>query len=229
MRKRYVPTIGTVAACLLAVLLLSVGRAAAGGPTSVLLVSPGDGRTAALYNDDGAYSQLMDLLGSDPVAEPGGPSWQSNPGTSQINVTWLIHDVSVWRVDRIVLNYKGATWIETVGSLTETFDWEQPGKWHKAKDPATLRALLTKLGVVAGPAPAKQKQQKQEQKSAIAAEPSVAPAVAQTPPAESSGGLPWWWLLPTAVAGLALGAAARPALARLRTRQPRQELIDVTP
>jgi hypothetical protein len=220
MRKRYVQTIGALVACLVLV-FLSAGPAAAGGPTSVLLVSPGDGRTASLYHSDPAYDQLAAALGESPVAEPGGPPWTSDPGTSQINVTWLIHDVSVWRVDRIVLDYKGATWIETNGSLPETFDWNNPGIWHKAKDPAVVRALVTELGLV-GKTAAKPR-------PAVSVEPSAAPVAAAQTPEPSSGGLSSWWLLPAVIIGLALGLAARPALLRLRTREPRQQLIDVNP
>jgi hypothetical protein len=218
MRKRYVQTIGALVGCLVFV-LLAAGPAAAGGPTSVLLVSPGSGRTASLYTTDPAYSQLLSALDEAPVAERGGPSWHSDPGTSQINVTWLVHDVSVWRVDRIVLDYKGATWIETQGSLSETIDWDKPGIWHRAKSPEVVRALVTELGLV-GKAPAKPQ-------PTVSVEPSAAPAAsrAATPP---NDGLSGWWLVPALIIGLALGAAARPAFTHLRDREPRQQLIDVT-
>jgi hypothetical protein len=219
MRKRYVQTIGALVGCLIFV-LLSAGPAAAGGPTSVLLVSPGDGRTASLYNSAPAYDQLAAALGENPAADRGGPPWKSGPGTSQINVTWLVHDVSVWRVDRIVLDYKGATWIETNGSVSENVDWNRPGIWHKAKDPAVVRALVTELGLV-GKAVAKPQ-------PTVSVEPSAAPVAAQTP-ATTSGGLSRWWLLPAVIIGLALGFGARPALLRLRAREPRQQLIDVNP
>lgn len=220
MRKRYVQTIGALVGCLV-FLLWSAGPAAAGGPTSVLLVSPGWGRTASLYNSDPAYDQLLTSLGSDPVAERGRPPWESGPGTSQINVTWLIHDVSVWRVDRIVLDYNGATWIETQGSLTEALDWDKPGIWHKAQDPSAVRALVTELGLV-GKAVAKPR-------PTVSVESAVAPAAVQTSAQSNAGGLSRWWLLPAVILGLALGAAARPTLTHLRTREPRQQLIDVNP
>ncbi|GAB3407239.1 hypothetical protein GCM10027569_18820 [Flindersiella endophytica] len=205
----------------LVLLLLASGPAFAGGPTSVLLVSPGNGRTASLYTSEPAYGQLLSALGENPVAERGGPSWHSNPGTSQINVTWLVHDVSVWRVDRIVLDYNGTTWIETQGSLTETVDWDKPGIWHKAQDPAVVRALVTELGLV-GKAVAKPQ-------PTASVEPSAAPVAAQSPANVGSGGLSGWWLLPAAIVGLALGLAARPALTHLRAREPHQQLIDVQP
>lgn len=221
MRKRYVQTIGALVGCLVLV-LLAAGPASAGGPTSVLLVSPADERTASLYHSDAAYFQLLTALGENPVADPGGPPWTSDPGTSQINVTWLIHDVSVWRVDRIVLDYKGQTWIETAGTMTEAFDWDKPGIWHKAKDPAVVRALVTELGLV-GKSAAKPR-------PTVSVEPSAAAvAAAQTPGQPSSGGLSWWWLLPAAIVGLALGVAAGPALTHSRSREPRQQLIDVSP
>jgi hypothetical protein len=219
MRKRYVQTIGALVACLVLV-LLAAGPAVAGGPTSVLLVSPGESRTASLYNSDPAYDQLLSALGENPVAQRGGPTWHSDPGTSQINVTWLVHDVSVWRVDRIVLDYNGTTWIETNGTLEETFDWDKPGIWHRAKDPAVVRALVTELGLV-GKTVAKPQ-------PTVSVEPAAAPVVAKTT-APSNGGLSAWWFVPVAILGLALGAAARPTLTRLRAREPHQQLIDLTP
>ena len=55
------------ALALLSALLLSpavAGPANAGGPTSVLLVVPGEGRTASLYTGQADYETLADLVGA---------------------------------------------------------------------------------------------------------------------------------------------------------------------
>ncbi|HET7477155.1 MAG TPA: hypothetical protein VFJ97_14195 [Dermatophilaceae bacterium] len=92
---------------MLAVLLLACSvvlgspvQALAGGPTSVLMASPTTGHAAALYASDLDYQVLQDVLASGP-AVPEPPL--SDQGTA-VTVTWLIHDVTVWRVDRVRLD-----------------------------------------------------------------------------------------------------------------------------
>src|SRR5262245_30971387 len=74
-------------------LLVAPLPASAGGPTSVILVSPGRQATASLYTTDEAYSRLENLLGSNPVKDPAAPDVTGGPGSDAINVTWLVHDV----------------------------------------------------------------------------------------------------------------------------------------
>ncbi|MFD1052131.1 hypothetical protein ACFQ1S_44440, partial [Kibdelosporangium lantanae] len=92
-------------------LLLTV-NAYAGGPTSVIIVDPNTGKTAALYTNDKDYGLLMDVLGPRPPV-PDGPDLHGGPGSSAINVTWLIHDAEVWRIDRVFLDDPAGPWVET--------------------------------------------------------------------------------------------------------------------
>ncbi|WP_344071286.1 hypothetical protein [Streptomyces crystallinus] len=227
--------------------LMLVPAAHAGGPTSVLIVSPESEQTAARYHSDADYSALMTLLG-----EPGQgvkerpPSLDAAMHSRQTNVTWMVHDMSPWRLDRVFTSDDSNTvWIHTAADLPRTFN----GCWHRAKRPAELRALLRKLGVT-GPVTGQ-------------GSPGVAPQQWTTPPAEpedtpapeAEGGRAeeaartglsastdstsagWWWALPGLIVGAALALLIRPWATRLpatvtaswraRDDGPRQELRDM--
>ena len=135
--------------------LLVAGPASAGGPTSVLLVEPGTGRTASLYTGDADYEALAELVGafdSPGVAGTSDPSGTSHEVGTVVTLTWLIHDVQVWRVDRIYLDAKGGTWISTQSDVSGSGTiWDIPPVWHTAASGKELAALLDRLGV--GPDP----------------------------------------------------------------------------
>ncbi len=127
---------------------------AAGGPTSVLLVDPATGRTAALYATDAEYQQLSDLVGTDEVGggageQPAGTGDASAvAGAGGINVTWLIHDVQVWRVDRIYLEAAGGPWIASQSDLAGNGGiWDAEPTWHRPSSPKELVVLLDTLGI----------------------------------------------------------------------------------
>ena len=130
---------------MLLVVLLSVlwgtGAAVAGGPTSVLLSVPGEGRVAALYHTDTAYQALDELVSTG----AGGSSGQQ-PGAGSgetVTLTWLIHDVQVWRVDHVHLGAPGAPWVETRQVTDGGSLWGARSTWHRA-DPG-LRKLIDDL------------------------------------------------------------------------------------
>jgi hypothetical protein len=143
-------------------IVVAAHPALAGGPTSALLVSPSTGRAAALYYSDPEYDQLFTALGGyDPTSDPAvaptpGGVEPSVPGAAYVTVTWLIHDVSVWRIDRIFLTADAPV------IVTELSDGDQnvasgmyPGEagddravWHAAPDPVALLALLSTLDLV---------------------------------------------------------------------------------
>jgi hypothetical protein len=136
-------------AVLVAASLMLAGPASAGGPTSALLSVPGEGKTASLYYTDPEYDALANLVGVNGGAGSGevdrsGAGHETGPG---VTVTWLIHDVTPWRVDHIYLEGKGAPWIATQVSNAEGTIWESPVVWHQPASPAELTALLDKLGV----------------------------------------------------------------------------------
>jgi hypothetical protein len=125
--------------------LLVTANAYAGGPTSVIIVDPGTGKTAALYTNDKDYGLLMDVLGPRPPVSDG-PDLHGGPGSSAINVTWLIHDAAVWRIDRVFLDDPAGPWVETAEApFSDSVSYDQHGVVHRALNPTALRALLASL------------------------------------------------------------------------------------
>ncbi|HEX6149794.1 hypothetical protein [Nocardioides sp.] len=133
----------------LVVALTPLGRAEAGGPTSVLLTVPGDGATASLYYTDPQYEALARVVGMEAddgvgKVDRSGLDHAKGPG---IRVTWLIHDVTPWRVDHIYLEGEGAPWISTQTTNGGGSIWDAPVVWHRPDSPAGLAALLDDLGL----------------------------------------------------------------------------------
>ena len=135
------------AASLLFALILAAAPAEAGGPTSALLSVPGAGTTSSLYYTDPEYDELAGLVGVD---QPSGTFDGTESGGHEygagVTITWLIHDVSPWRVDRVYLGGKGGPWIATQVGGSEPL-WESPVLWHHPEDGARLTALLDDLGL----------------------------------------------------------------------------------
>jgi hypothetical protein len=130
------------------VMVTSFGPASAGGPTSALLSVPGRGETASLYYTDPEYDALADLVGqgtSTGTVDKSGVGHANGPG---VTVTWLIHDVTPWRVDHIYLEGQGAPWIATQVMVGRSGTiWDSPVVWHQPESGAELNALLERLGV----------------------------------------------------------------------------------
>lgn len=213
------------------------GPASAGGPTSVLLASPSLNKAAGLYNDGGAYSRLAAAVGVEGsvVADPKAPSRLGvGPGSDAINVTWLAHDVWIWRVDRVHVTTGGKVWLNTmVADDSGALPYESGGVWHQAANSAQLKAILAELGLWrSGTATSKALN---EPEDAIAGGDNAAPptdeaatATTTTTPIASISPSPWLFAA-IALLGVALGFAVRPTLAmaaRLRGRDPKQQLID---
>jgi hypothetical protein len=220
------------AAALLLVSLASAGPAAAGGPTSALLSVPGEGKTASLYYTDPQYDALARLVGVTTVSgvgavdKSGASHEDGGPG---ITVTWMIHDVMPWRVDRIYLNGKDGPWISTQTSPDGASIWESPVVWHQSASGKELVMLLDDLGVGAAAREA-------GDFDGVAGAPVEAPAEPTTRVAPSAGqadtssrAVALWW----AVAGGFVGAAVTLLGTRVvrhtradRDTSPRRELID---
>ena len=206
--------------CLLAAILSLVSwltgaqSASAGGPTSVLLASPGNGRVAALYHTDAGYKRLVAALEAYEVNTGSTirPSSIPNDFANEIRLTWLIHDMTIWRIDRVHITDKDGAWIETVVRTDGGNLLEQPGKWHRAIDPNALTAVLGKAGLLAdGAAPAS------------APEPmTTASSTAQSPattPAPSST----WLAVATGIGGLLVGVAGSIVMLRRASRRTASE------
>ena len=101
----------------------------AGGPTSVLLANPQTGRVAALYYTDKAYDRLAGAVGAF-VSETGStnrPGAVTDDFTGEIRLTWLIHDMSIWRIDRIHATTEDGMWVQTVVRADGGDVFDQPG------------------------------------------------------------------------------------------------------
>jgi len=214
----------------IALTVWSAPSASAGGPTSVLVVSPESGETASLYYSDEEYGELVRLLGPPGAGTRTKPPEANLLAARQINVTWMAHDISPWRLDQVFPLADGdEVWIHSAEDVPETVN----GHWHRTDHPVQLRALLKDLGVMgkaSGEGHAMFPAPEQEPGSDAAA---VRAGAAADPSAAADDGTEWWWALPGLAAGAVLALVLRPFALRkpwdrLRgERGPRQELRDV--
>lgn len=211
------PARAVLALLLAHAVLLLAAPAQAGGPTSVLLSVPGEGRVAALYYTDPAYEALADLVVV-PRSGPKKESGQSHATGQVVTLTWMIHDVTPWRIDRVHLGGPGgSTWVETQEALGDGAIWDQPTVWHRA--PAGLAKTLDRLLPAGGtsgggdafapPAP--------DQPAAAAIEPAAAETSSETAVSPAQVG---WGV----VVGLGVGAG----LTLLWQRQRRRDTAGAT-
>ena len=85
----------------MALLVLAAPPASAGGPTSVLVVNYDGSRAAGALTGSTAYADLEKAL--DVYTPPTGD--RTSPASfmaTQIRLTWMIHDVTPWRVDAVI-------------------------------------------------------------------------------------------------------------------------------
>lgn len=196
-------------------MLVGAAPAEAGGPTSILLTNPGESRAAAVYYTDPRYAELEELLygESAPTRQVGGDP--APEGATQLNVTWLAHDVSVWRTDRLILDGSGRAWITS----------DAPS-WTALADGHRIRAIAASLGVVGtGPSPI----DKADVAAAVPPEtgsgPDPAPVIQQETRWFTLTG--WRWAVPGLVLGVLAAAVGRAR--RTGSAPPRQELVDGQP
>jgi len=209
------------------------GHAAAGGPTSVLVVDPTTGETGSLYATDSDYQVLLDSLEpATNISVDPPPELSGGPGTPAINITWLAHDVAVWRVDRVRLDLK-SVWVQTNLMADGATPFDGGGEWHVAADQRAVLDVMDELGVLSNEGLADGS--KTASVDSIGRLDANGPAAADNEraaaaPAPSVSS--WQWIAAAAAGGIALGAAGRPALAavvRRRPAGPRQQLIDIEP
>jgi len=180
----------------------------AGGPTSVLMVSPNAELARAAYYTDPLYADLSAAVGESPTGSSGQPPDIASGGGDDVRLTWLIHDVEVWRIDRIHLDTDDGIWIETVVDMSgEGRVFERPAHWHRPVDEAALTAVLSAAGLLG------------DSGAAPSTNPSAPPAAAAGPGGPTAT-TPWAGLLAAALAGLALGAAGTLAVGHARRRAP---------
>jgi hypothetical protein len=193
----------------------------AGGPTSVLLSAPP--HVVAVGYEDPAYGELQRVTESAGATSAGDTA--EHASGHFVRATWLIHDMSVWRIDIIYPDAPGGPWIATTESLTTGSMPEAP-TWHTTADGAALRKLLDALKLLRGqtfsggpttldylPGPASEPAG--ELPSAAAQPPATVRAASR----EIFAG--WRWTIP----GFLVGAAAAVLAVRLLPKR-RWDLID---
>lgn len=203
------------------VMLAPPGPAYAGGPTSVLLSVPGEGRTASLYYTEDAYEELADLVGAyDGTGTVDGSGRSHETGTG-VTLTWLIHDVTPWRVDRVYLQGDGAPWIASQVMEGDALSvWDSPVVWHQPANGPELTQLLNSLGV--GQA-GKAAEPASPVEPGVTAPDSVEPASAAPAPTDDTSDASArdrvWWGLGGLAGGVLLAAGwMRVRSTRLRAR-----------
>lgn len=209
------------AAVIVAGAVLLAAPAQAGGPTSVLITDMESGDATALYYTDSDYAELERLLQSgERIARPPAGAISGSP----YNVTWLVHDVSVWRTDTVFLGGQGDPYVKS-----SLIDWDSGEfsreTWLRIKQGEDLRQFLDEAfaatsaaGPTApGPAPV----------PAPAAAPEVVERVVTETRTSWYALDGWRWLLP----GLAAGLLAGRVLGRRRgdDEEPRRLLVDRAP
>jgi hypothetical protein len=178
------------------------GTARAGGPTSVLITQPGVS-AGALYYTDEAYDDLAALLPSVETRGKDAPS-----GGVDYNLTWLIHDVVIWRYDRVRVTRDGTAWVSTTFSSEDTAGWQQvvpSAKLVEILERVQERTIADSVSLLPDVEPA--------------SSPPASAAEADTPWFSLAG---WRWVLPGVLLGLLVGAVAA---RRDVEQEPRQVLL----
>jgi hypothetical protein len=208
-------------------ILTGAGTASAGGPTSVMIVQPDTGRAAALHLSNPSYNVLSDLLKATPRLTDTKAGPDAHSSGQAVRLTWLIHDVQVWRVDEVYADAPGGPWIAT----RESWDGDPLEKtpvWHRSAQPERLVQLLKDLKVLDAAAPVVQYEPPvvQDDAGTVAAD-VTSPATAEPARVTLDG---WRWIVPGVLGGVLLTYLAvrlSPAWQRRETG-PRVELVDET-
>jgi hypothetical protein len=194
---------------------IGVTPAQAGGPTSVLLSAPP--HVVAFGYNDQQYSDLQQLVQTAPQHDEG--TGEVHSVGSFVRATWLIHDMSVWRIDVIYPDAPGGPWI-----ATEEFTGEAEAAkptWHRSAASVKLLQLLGSLKLLDG----KFQGGPTLGDGYTVEESTPEPAPAPAPPAQAQASTNvftgWRWIIP----GVLLGAAAAVVAIRLFPKR-RWELID---
>jgi hypothetical protein len=175
----------------------------AGGPTSVLITHVG-ASAGALYYTDEAYDDLLALLPPDETLGKAQP-----PGGVDYNLTWLIHDVMIWRYDHVRVTRDGTAWVTT------TFSEDASAGWQQVVPSAKLVEILE---AVQGDSAANTASLVPDVEPAST--PPAAPPAAADPAWFSLTG--WRWVVPGGLLGLLVGGVAA---RRRRDEEPRRVLI----
>jgi hypothetical protein len=172
-------------------------------------------KVVAFGYEDTLYNQLQKLVGESPLRG----TTESHESGEFVRATWLIHDMSVWRLDIIYPDAPGGPWIATRDSTNGSGELPETPIWHKADDGAALKQLLAHVKLL-GPG--------QFDGGPTGLDDTLQPTAAPQPAAQvietRQGALEGWrWIIP----GIALGAAASYLALRYLPRRRPWELTDV--
>ena len=196
--------------------LLAPQPAAAGGPTSVLVTDPATGRATALYYSDARYVELEALLGSATSIQAEPPGLGGPP----LNVTWMVHDVHPWRVQRVYPAAEGGAVVAS--SSTDASGRLGDVTWSRVPDTEGLAAVLDRVFRGRGRiAPAEV-----EVPPAVPATPAVVEREVVRTETEWYSLTSWRWAFPGLVLGVGTALLAR---RRAADAEPRLVLTDVEP
>jgi hypothetical protein len=206
----------TLLAALFAVAALGTTPAHAGGPTSVLLSAPP--HVVAMGYEDKAYGELQRL--TDVTVSRPDPGTERHDSGHFIRATWMIHDMSVWRIDIIYPDAPGGPWIATSESYDGNVESIKP-VWHTAVDSTALVKLLGTLKMLpgqhsgepwyGGPTAGPDNGYVPSTDPAPTAQPNsaVASTADPTPKAATTGILTGWrWIIPGFLVGAAVAVIA---------------------
>jgi hypothetical protein len=200
--------VALVAALAAALLVLAAPSASAGGPTSVLIVNYDGQRAAGALTGGADYARLAEALDiySDPV---GDKRASAEFMEISIRLTWMIHDVTPWRIDAVTINGSDV-WVSSTVRAADKDLFDQESVWHRPKDAALLLATLTSLGIIGEQQPAASPEAPTTTPApAPAAAPGSAGAATGSTPggdaARASAGVPWWVTAAAALLALGLG------------------------
>ncbi|GAA1567339.1 hypothetical protein GCM10009789_20960 [Kribbella sancticallisti] len=212
-------------AAVLGTAALGISPAEAGGPTSVLLSAPP--KVVAAGYEDKAYEELQQLVDTS-VVKPEASAEHRGVGKF-IRATWLIHDMSVWRLDLIYPDAPGGPWIATTMDTNGSGRMPETPVWHRATDGVRLLKLLDSLGLLArsgenygGPTELPQAGGHVAETPETAAAAPVDDPPATTLKADQPALSGWRWSIP----GALLGAVLTFVAVRLVPRRRPWELID---
>ena len=195
-----------VAAVAAVLLVAAAPPASAGGPTSVLVVDYDGSRAAGALTGSVAYANLEKAL--DAYNTPTGDAMPAASFMdSRVRLTWLIHDVTPWRVDAVIVDGDDV-WVETSMNLADGTDlFQAPAVLHRPKDTALLLATLTSLGVYGDTRPVSTSTSSPPVARPAAAVAGAAPVTRGTGTDTARGAVPWWATTVAAVLALGLGVA----------------------
>ena len=211
--------------------MMMASPAHAGGPTSVLLASPGTARAAALYYTDPRYAELEALLhGPEAERSETTSDYPGTAGATALNVTWLVHDVNIWRTDQLVLGAAGGPWVATWMPLEDGSLSPGDPTWRALNNGDQIKSLVSSLGLL-GRARGNAGTGAVLPPPVVGVDDSGVADPAESAPAEPRGESRWFTLTGWrwAIPGLLLGVVGGLAMRRnsRASSGPRQEFIDV--